>query len=162
MRFPRPIRRAIRALFPPAGPRSEIDGLPVQAAALPWRVRGKKVEILLVTSLSSGQWIPPKGHPMKDKTLAQAAAVEAFEEAGVRGSIEATALGSFRHLKSRWLIGPRAYRVVVHALQVEDVLSAWPEDAKRQRRWFTREEAAEVVQSAELSDIIHKFASTQF
>lgn len=40
------------------------------------------VEILLITSRDSGRWIIPKGWPMKKKEPHEAAAVEAWQEAG--------------------------------------------------------------------------------
>ena len=55
-----------------------------QVAALCYRRRKKDVEILLVKSLGRGNWILPKGWPMDDRSLAKAAATEAFEEAGAR------------------------------------------------------------------------------
>ena len=75
--------------------------LPLQTGALPWRISGKTIEILLVTGRRSGQWTIPKGWPMPGKTLAEAAAQEAFEEAGVEGTVDPVPIGSFRHVKQQ-------------------------------------------------------------
>ena len=45
------------------------------------------VELLLVSSRDTGRWIIPKGWPMDRETPAAAAAMEAWEEAGVRGRV---------------------------------------------------------------------------
>lgn len=59
-----------------------------QYAALCFRYAdGGTIEILLVTSRTSGRWIIPRGWPMKRKKPHQAAAIEAWEEAGVRGRV---------------------------------------------------------------------------
>ena len=63
-------------------------GEKLQTGALPWRrAKGDQLEILLVTGRLSGRWIVPKGWPMRGKTMAKAAAQEAYEEAGVRGKV---------------------------------------------------------------------------
>ncbi|MFC6583776.1 NUDIX hydrolase [Sulfitobacter aestuariivivens] len=51
-----------------------------QFAALCYRVKKGKVQVLLVTSRGTKRWIVPKGWPMDGKTPAQSAALEAWEE----------------------------------------------------------------------------------
>src|SRR5271156_776956 len=58
-----------------------------QVAAICYRVRGSSVEFLLVRT-GSGHWTFPKGSAEPGLTHAQAAALEAFEEAGVHGRME--------------------------------------------------------------------------
>ena len=59
-----------------------------QVAALCWRMgQGGAVEILLVTSRDTGRWVIPKGWPMDGKSASAAAAREAWEEAGVKGTV---------------------------------------------------------------------------
>src|SRR2546423_5422418 len=58
-----------------------------QVAAVCYRVRGGAIEFLLVQT-RGGRWIFPKGGAEAGLTRAQAAALEAFEEAGVHGRIE--------------------------------------------------------------------------
>lgn len=130
-------------------------GLPIQTGALPWRKSDKKVaEVLLVTGRQSGRWIVPKGWPMPGKSLAKAAAQEAFEEAGVRGSVDSKPLGSFRHIKEHVPLGTLEVSIVVHPFAVERELEKWPEHGQRQRKWFTIEQAVEQVDSRELGKII--------
>src|SRR5262249_27670124 len=61
----------------------------VQYAALPYRLRGRsRTEVMLVTSRETRRWIIPKGWPHKGKAPHHSAAREAFEEAGVVGTIK--------------------------------------------------------------------------
>jgi 8-oxo-dGTP pyrophosphatase MutT (NUDIX family) len=123
--------------------RSEGEGLPIQTGALPWRMGpGNRAEILLVTGRNSGQWIIPKGWPMRGKTLAKAAAQEAFEEAGVKGTISVKPLGRFRHTKQFSVLKPVVVDVIVHALSVDRELSSWPEHGQRQRKWTSTKQPA--------------------
>ena len=72
----------------------------VQYGALPYRVsNGSRAEFMLVTSRETRRWIIPKGWPKKGKSPHQLAAREAFEEAGVRGSIAKRSVGSFSYKK---------------------------------------------------------------
>lgn len=134
-------------------------GLPLQTGALPWRLRGRSLQVLLVTSRRSRRWLVPKGWPMRGKSLAEAAAVEAFEEAGVQGAADPQPLGFFNHVKRRWLFGEMQLTIVVHALKVKRELSRWPEQDERSRRWLPVARAAEMVDSPELGRIMLDFAS---
>ena len=76
-----------------------------QVAALPFRIKDGKIEVLLVTSRETKRWLIPKGWPMKGKKPHKAAAQEAEEEAGVKGEIKNKPLGSYDYWKpdgSRW------------------------------------------------------------
>ena len=134
--------------------REERTELPIQTGALPWRRRKKGVEVLLVTGRRSRRWTIPKGWPMPGKSLAEAAAQEAFEEAGVKGTIDSEPLGSFRHTKTNLAIGDLDVTILVHPMWVERELPKWPELGQRKRKWFKPEEAAERVDSAELGALI--------
>jgi len=58
-----------------------------QVAAVCYRIRNGEIEFLLVRT-NSGHWTFPKGNAEPGLTHAQAAALEAFEEAGVHGRME--------------------------------------------------------------------------
>lgn len=84
----REARRRLRR----AGPKARIAA----AVAVRPRVAGGS-EFLLVRTHNGEHWTFPKGHRERGETLAQAAAREALEEAGVRGEVEADALGQYRY-----------------------------------------------------------------
>jgi 8-oxo-dGTP pyrophosphatase MutT (NUDIX family) len=130
---------------------------PVQTGALPWRLASNNaVEVLLVTGRRSGRWTIPKGWPMPGKSLAEAAEQEAFEEAGVKGTIDPNPIGTFRYVKQFSVVGDVEVNIVVHPLWVDRELSKWPEIGERKRKWFTPKDAAKRVDSPELSDMIRQ------
>jgi 8-oxo-dGTP pyrophosphatase MutT (NUDIX family) len=135
--------------------RRRARGGPLQVAALPHRRRADgALEVLLVTTRGTGQWMVPKGWPISGKTLPQAAAQEAYEEAGVRGRTGKEELGRFPHRKTAFLEGTIDCVVAVFPLAVEEELTSWPERGERVRSWFTLDEAEKNVQSRELAGII--------
>jgi 8-oxo-dGTP pyrophosphatase MutT (NUDIX family) len=99
----------------------------------------------------------PKGWPVAGKTLADSAAQEAFEEAGIKGKIEPEPIGRFRHTKQHILFGTMEVDIHVHPMAVEKELSDWPERGERMRKWFKLDEAAERVDSDELRQLIVRF-----
>ena len=111
-----------------------------QYAALPYRLINSGTEILLITTRRKGKWSVPKGWPMKGQSAPHAAAIEAFEEAGVVGKMSARKVGRFKHRKTK---GAKAIRcaVDVFSLAVHDKFDNWPEKHQRKRRWFAAEEA---------------------
>src|SRR3954452_23511428 len=116
-----------RWLYSRAMSRGSETSVPVQSGALAYRrKRSKKAEVLLVTGRRSGRWMIPKGWPMAGRSLAEAAAREAFEEAGISGTVDPRPLGSFHHSK-RGFFGTTDIEILVHSLSVEKELSDWPE-----------------------------------
>jgi ADP-ribose pyrophosphatase YjhB (NUDIX family) len=91
---------------------------------------------------------------MRGKSLAKAAAQEAFEEAGVEGVVDTKPLGTFRHTKQHLGDGVLDVSIVVHPLAVERELAKWPEHAERERKWFSIKQAAQRVESDDLKQII--------
>jgi hypothetical protein len=71
---------------------------------------------------------------MKGRKPPKAAAIEAFEEAGVVGRIGRRTIGRFRHRKR---IGSRKLQcaVEIFPLAVHREINRWPEQAERKRRW---------------------------
>jgi 8-oxo-dGTP pyrophosphatase MutT (NUDIX family) len=127
-----------------------------QYAALPWRHRDG-LEILLASSRETRRWIIPKGWPMKGRNPSMTAAVEALQEAGLLGKIEKAKLGSY-HYQKRFANGAILLcQVDVFPLRVERQRKTWPEMTQRVTRWFTPEEAAELVDEPELAQMIKVF-----
>jgi len=65
-----------------------------KVAAVCYRLNGREIEFLLVQT-RNGRWTFPKGSAERGLTHAQAAALEAFEEAGVHGRIEEAAFTQY-------------------------------------------------------------------
>ena len=78
---------------------TDSKGQSTQVAALCWRKHRDRVEVLLITSRDTGRWVLPKGWPIPGLNAHEAAAIEAWEEAGVRGPVTPDALGYFGYDK---------------------------------------------------------------
>lgn len=117
----------------------------VQYAALPYRMSGSRLEVLLVTSRRTRRWIVPKGWPVDGLQPPACAAVEALEEAGVCGQVEQRPIGHYRYLKHHKSRPSEPCKVEVYALRVTQQRRSWAEGAERERRWCTVADAAEAV-----------------
>jgi 8-oxo-dGTP pyrophosphatase MutT (NUDIX family) len=124
----------------------------VQYAALPWR--SDDGAVLLITTRTTRRWIIPKGWPIDGLSPHEAAAQEAWEEAGVRGEVGVEAVGAFHYDKVRKDGSLKGLRVDVFPLKVTEELADWPEARERERRWMTPAEAAEAVTEPELAALI--------
>src|SRR5437764_10723999 len=71
-----------------------------QVAAICFRARKGKIEFLLVKT-RGGRWTFPKGSAEPGLTHAQAAALEAFEEAGVHGRMQELSFACYVRRKKR-------------------------------------------------------------
>ncbi|VDC31662.1 NUDIX hydrolase [Pseudogemmobacter humi] len=131
-----------------------------QFAALCWRAdsTGGR-QILLITSRDTGRWILPKGWPMKGLSPSEAAAQEAWEEAGVTGEAEPEAFGRYSYDKLLRRADALPCEVQVFPLQVQGLAGNFPERRQRRRKWFSPEKAARKVAEPELRDLILAFAA---
>ncbi len=103
-----------------------------------YRRRRSGVEFLLIRS-SGGRWIFPKGGTDSALSNCEAAAREAWEEAGALGVIEPRAFSVFRHAKHEDDI------VLVEAYLLEVLRTSFPEEAHRSPTWFSTENAKRAI-----------------
>lgn len=137
-------------------PKNKKQKIANQVAALPIKtgIDGKP-QIILVTSRETGRWVIPKGWPMRNRKDHAAAAIEAYEEAGVVGKPDKKPLGTFDYIK----VMPKGRedvqcRVSVYLLNVDRLLPKWPESKERVRDFCSPVVAAERVDEPELKAII--------
>ncbi len=130
----------------------------VQFGAIPYRISDAgDLDILLVTTRSTGRWMIPKGWPIEGLTGPQSAQQEAFEEAGVRGSIADEAIGSFTYLKLLDDLSLAVQcKVTVYPLLVKKQFKVWPEKSQRKRKWFEARLAMTLVSDLKLGRLILK------
>ena len=126
-----------------------------QSSVIPYRVRGGKVEILVIASSKKHHLVVPKG--IKDPGLSprESAAKEAREEAGIEGEIAETALGSYTCEK--W---GATCTVAVYPMKVTRVIPEedWDE-CHRGREWVTPEQAISQLKQTELRPLVKKLAA---
>ncbi|NRB02038.1 MAG: NUDIX hydrolase [Rhodobacteraceae bacterium] len=128
-----------------------------QFAALCWRIKDGKVQVLLVTSRRTRRWIIPKGWPISDQSPSEAAATEAWEEAGAKGIVDERPLGIFSYVKDVGEDDGLPCVAMVYGLKVKSLSKAFPESDERKRKWMTRKQAAAAVDAPELSRILRDF-----
>lgn len=130
-----------------------------QYAALCFRYTGsgEEVEILVVTSRTSARWIIPRGWPMKRKKPHEAAAIEAWEEAGARGRVRKDAVGRYTYLKM--LDNGDVVPCVVDVFQIEITgeETSFKERGERLLEWVRPDEAARRVREIELKSLLVDF-----
>ncbi|MGL4490079.1 MAG: NUDIX hydrolase [Rhizobiaceae bacterium] len=128
-----------------------------QVGALVWRFHHSALQVLLVTSRDTGRFVIPKGWTEKKLTDWDAAANEAYEEAGIKGLISNAPIGGFLYNK---IIGPGfalPCLVTVYAIEAITLLEKWPEMHERERHWMHLDQAAARVEEPELKVIIKDF-----
>ena len=114
--------------------------LPVQVAAVCYRLNGPSVEFLLVNT-SSGKWTFPKGRLCPSLSPSESASREAWEEAGARGSIEQNHFGYY--LDTKRTLGhdslTREVRIAAFLLEVHSTET--PQESGRNPSWFSAQQA---------------------
>lgn len=118
-----------------------------QAAAVPIR----DGQVCLVTSSTGRRWIIPKGMLEPGKSTAEIALQEAWEEAGLVGTLRPEPLGSYFYEKYGGTCHVTVYMMHVTAAQDE-----WPEASLRRRAWFSPEEALELIRDPGLYDLMEQ------
>lgn len=114
--------------------------LPVQVAAVCYRLHGSSVEFLLVNT-SSGKWTFPKGRLCPALSPSESASREAWEEAGVTGRIEESHFGHY--LDTKRTLGhdalTREVRIAAFLLEVHSTED--PQESGRNPSWFSPQQA---------------------
>jgi len=123
-----------------------------QASVIPIR-NGR---VCLVRSSSGKRWVVPKGHIEAGQTAGETALQEAWEEAGVVGSLRSEPCGSYLYEKEGML-----HHVIVFLMSVTKVAAEWPESDWRQRRWVEPSRALAHLQHLELRKLLRRIVDAE-
>ncbi|UCB54690.1 MAG: NUDIX domain-containing protein [Thiotrichales bacterium] len=125
-----------------------------QSAVIPYRKQGKRLEIMLIGSSKRNHWVVPKGIHEPGLSAQKSAAREAYEEAGIRGTVSKSMLGCYQYPKWGAICD-----VEVYAMKVREVLpdSEW-EETHRGRQWVSTDEALGLVKEQSLCPMIESLA----
>lgn len=95
---------------------------------------------------------------MKHTSPADAAAIEAWEEAGVRGKVQDLCIGVYHCSKggARGRLMPPC-AVAVFPMKVKSLAKTYPERKQRRRKWVSPQKAARKVAEPELRKLIKAF-----
>lgn len=118
------------------------------------------VEVMLITSRETRRWVVPRGNPILGKSPAESAAQEAFEEAGITGSVDEEAVGRYSYLKRRRNGDLLPAEVRLFRMNVVEEHDDWPEKGQRERRWFAPADAAAAVAEDDLAELIRTMGSS--
>jgi 8-oxo-dGTP pyrophosphatase MutT (NUDIX family) len=124
-----------------------------QAAAIPL-LDGR---VCMVTSRSGRRWVFPKGQIDPGHTPGEAALLEAWEEAGVVGTLDPEPVGNYVYEK----VGC-PHHVLVFRLRVIEVRDVWPERGLRERAWLTISEAIERIDESGLRELLRRAFGTKY
>jgi 8-oxo-dGTP pyrophosphatase MutT (NUDIX family) len=129
-----------------------------QVAAVCYRIRNSGIEFLLVRT-NSGHWTFPKGNAEPGLTHAQAAALEAFEEAGVHGRIEEASFARYirrkrRNVRSSTRSAERSVEkeLAIQAHLCEVLRVEAPQERDRNPTWFSVENTKRRLREDRSSD----------
>ncbi|EJL51608.1 NUDIX family protein [Rhizobium sp. CF122] len=94
---------------------------------------------------------------MDGRTAYEVAAREAFEEAGVRGTVESDILGTYSYPKVLKNGLSVTCKVQVYTLEVANIAKNFKEKGERKTEWVSCDEAAKRVYEPELREIFLLF-----
>jgi 8-oxo-dGTP pyrophosphatase MutT (NUDIX family) len=128
----------------------------LQVAMLCVRQGATGPEVLLVRTLDTGRWIIPKGWPMKRRALHEAAAREAWEEAGAKGRVTPEEIGRLADSKrlKNGIVVPS--EIVVFRMDDTTLADRYPEAGRRTRRILPAAEAADQADMPDLAALIRR------
>ena len=122
-----------------------------QVAAICYRIGKRGIEFLLVRT-RGGRWTFPKGSVESGLTHAQAAALEAFEEAGVHGRIEEAAFARYVRVKPGRDRAASDIEIIINAHLCEVSRLAVPEEKDREPTWYSAEKAKRRLRDERAAD----------
>jgi 8-oxo-dGTP pyrophosphatase MutT (NUDIX family) len=125
--------------------RNPQHALPLQVAAVCYRRRDPSIEFLLVNTNGGNKWTFPKGDPELSLSHGKAAAREAWEEAGVIGSIEPRHFCLYIHSKGVFWKPPGVREFVIKAFLLEVEQQDNPSETMRNPTWFSPDEAKKIL-----------------
>lgn len=120
-----------------------------QAGAIPLRMQGDRLEVLVISTSSGRHLTIPKGLIDPGYDAMDTVHSEAWEEAGITGEIITPPVGSYRF--SKW---GGVCEVAVFFLRVSRIAEHYPEADQRRRRWLAYFEAADRVKHHDLGELM--------
>jgi 8-oxo-dGTP pyrophosphatase MutT (NUDIX family) len=120
-----------------------------------FKIKGKK-NLFLVTSRLSGQWILPTGKYEDLLSHKQVAALEAFEECGVVGSIDKKFCKTISARISNK--GPKR-KLRLYRMYVDKIHKKWPEKGQRKRILVPLNKLTKWISNKNFAKQLIRFAS---
>ena len=113
---------------------------------IPFRGTGNENIEFLIVSTKNGNWGLPKGNLMKKLGSKGTALQEAYEEAGIIGSVVDQKISA--KIKGK--------QMAFYPMEVKNELAVWPESEWRQRKWIRSNEAKDYLNHGSLRSILEE------
>jgi phosphohistidine phosphatase len=125
-----------------------------QSAVIPYRIQKNQLQVMLIGSSKRNHWVVPKGIHEPGLSAQKSAEKEAYEEAGIRGTVSKSRLGVYEYPK--W---GASCTVAVYAMNVREELpdSEW-EETHRGRKWLSIDEAAGLIKEPSMQPMIQSLS----
>ena len=154
------VEAALKRRFPPTdlivGSSSDGETAPLIATRSQAGVIAYRDGMTCLVSTRKGRsWIIPKGTIDPGQTASDAALQEAWEEAGLHGSLSQEPIGSYESMKKL-----RRCQVTVYLMHISECSDTWPEMGQRQREWLPFHLAAARVKHCGLSELLKSLAES--
>ncbi len=105
---------------------------------IPYFWKKGKLRVILVTKRNNHHWIFPKGHQESRKTFEEVALLEAYEEAGVEGTV------THRPIRIPYKRGSDYINMLAFPIEVSKLRKQWDEREERLRKVVSLKEAFEL------------------
>ena len=115
---------------------------------IPFRGTGNENIEFLIVSTKNGNWGLPKGNLMKKLGSKGTALQEAYEEAGIIGSVVDQKISA--KIKGK--------QMAFYPMEVKNELAVWPESEWRQRKWIRSNEAKDYLNHGSLRSILKELS----
>ena len=131
----------------------------LQISALPCRTNNGLLEVCLITTRGGGRWIVPKGWPETDVSHVEVAAQEAWEEAGLTGTVSPDLYASYAATKELEPGVGIPVRIDVYLMINPKQSKKFPELGQRKIKWLRIDKAAQRVDEDGLKTVLLKLQS---
>lgn len=127
-----------------------------RVGVIPFIVEAGDVKLLMVTSLTRGRWVFPKGTLKKGEGKLKGCRREAFEEAGIKGKILSD-LPITAVIKSKDKSKSDMMVVTYYPMFVTKQTKEWPEKKLRNRQWVPLDEIDHHLKKGDLRKVVKTF-----
>ena len=127
-----------------------------RVGAITFIVEEGDLKLLVMTSLTRGRWVFPKGMLKKGEGKLKGCRREAFEEAGVKGKILSD-LPITAVIKSKDKSKSDTMVVTYYPMFVTKRTKEWPEKKLRNRQWVSLDEIDRYLKKGDLRTVVKTF-----